>query len=123
MKFIVDAHMPRGLCYILDEAGYDAIHTSDLPAQNRTTDQVINDLSVAAQRVVITKDTDFYYSHILHGRPYKLLLVRTGNLRARDLVILIQRQLPSIVEALESHTLVEIDRTTVRASSITDSEA
>jgi len=114
VRCLVDAHLPRSLCYILAEAGYDAIHTSQLPQQNRTTDDVINDLSVAEQRVVISKDTDFYYSHILHQRPYKLLLVRTGNLRARDLVILIQRDLPAIIEALESHTLVELDRSAVR---------
>lgn len=114
MRFVVDAHLPRSRCYILDEAGYDAVHTSQLPMHNRTPDQVINDLSVAEQRVVITKDTDFYFSHLLYGRPYKLLLIRTGNIRARDLVMLIQRQLPAIVEALESYTLVEIDRLTVR---------
>jgi predicted nuclease of predicted toxin-antitoxin system len=117
VRFLIDAHLPRGLCYILDEAGYDALHISQLPAQNRTPDQVINDLSVAEQRVVISKDTDFYYSHLLYQRPYKLLLVRTGNLRARDLIALIQRELPAIVEALESHTLVEIDRATVRVVS------
>jgi predicted nuclease of predicted toxin-antitoxin system len=115
VRFIVDAHLPRSLCYILVEAGYDAIHTSQLPRQNRTPDAIINDLSIAEQRVVISKDTDFYYSHILHQRPYKLLLIRTGNLRARDLVILLERELPAIVEALESHTLVELDRLTVRA--------
>jgi len=32
---------------------------------------------MAEMRVVVTKDTDFYYSHLLHGRPWKLVLVRT----------------------------------------------
>jgi predicted nuclease of predicted toxin-antitoxin system len=114
VRFLVDAHLPRSLCYILDEAGYDAVHTSQLPAQNRTPDEIINEMSVAEQRIVITKDTDFYYSHLLYQRPYKLLLLRTGNLSARDLNILIQRALPAIVEALRTHTLVEIDRSTVR---------
>jgi predicted nuclease of predicted toxin-antitoxin system len=119
VRFIVDAHLPRSLCYILDEAGYDAVHVSGLPEQNRTRDQVINEISITEQRVVITKDTDFYYSHLLHRRPYKLLLIRTGNLRARELVILIQRELPAIVEALESHSLVELDRSAVRGVSPT----
>jgi predicted nuclease of predicted toxin-antitoxin system len=66
MKFLVDAHLPPGLCSLLQTAGHDAIHTSHLPAQNRTSDQVINDLSLLEQRVVVTKDSDFYYSH-LHG--------------------------------------------------------
>jgi predicted nuclease of predicted toxin-antitoxin system len=114
VKFLIDAHLPRSLCYVLTEAGYDALHTSQLPAGNRTPDQVINDLSVAEQWVVISKDTDFYFSHLLYQRPWKLVLIRTGNLRARDLVILIQGALSEIVEALATHTLVEIDRSAVR---------
>jgi predicted nuclease of predicted toxin-antitoxin system len=31
------------------------------------------------QCVVVTKDTDFYHSHVLQRKPWKLLLVRTGN--------------------------------------------
>ena len=94
MNFLVDAHLPRGLCTLLQAAGHEAVHTSQLPDQNRTPDQFINELSVREQRVVISKDTDFYYSHLLHERPYKLVLVRTGNIRTRDLKELLQRQLP-----------------------------
>ena len=93
MKFLVDAHLPRGLCALLQVAGHDAIHTTQLPAKNNTTDQVINELSVTDKRIVISKDTDFYYSHVLHDRPWKLLLVRTGNIRARDLKELFQHHL------------------------------
>jgi predicted nuclease of predicted toxin-antitoxin system len=83
MKFLVDAHLPPGLCALLHAAGHDAVHTAGLPAQNKTPDRVINELSATDQRVVITKDTDFYYSHVLHQRPWKLLLVRTGNERVK----------------------------------------
>ncbi len=114
MKFLVDAHLPPGLCALLQTAGHDAIHTTRLPAQNKTTDQVINELSVTDPRVVISKDTDFYYSHVLHGRPWKLLLVRTGNIRSRDLKELFQRQLPTILQALENNSLVELDRASVQ---------
>jgi len=79
MKFLVDAHLPPGLC----------------------------------KRVVISKDTDFYYSHVLYDRPWKLLLVRTDNIRARDLRELFQRQLPAIVRALENNSLVELGKTSV----------
>lgn len=114
MNFTVDAHLPPGLCAVLQAAGHDAIHTRQLPAENRTTDEVINALSLREQRVVVTKDTDFYHSHLLHGRPWKLLLVRTGNIRTRDLKALFERHLPEIVAALEQNSLVELDRQTVR---------
>jgi len=38
----------------------------------------------------------------------------TGNIRTRELKDLFQRQLPAIVQALENHSLVELDRTSVQ---------
>ncbi len=64
MKFLVDAHLPRRLCALLAQHGHDAKHTLDLPAGNVTKDGVINQLSFDEQRVVISKDTDFFYSSI-----------------------------------------------------------
>jgi predicted nuclease of predicted toxin-antitoxin system len=91
MNFLVDAHLPPGLCAVLESAGHDAVHTRQLAAQNRTSDEAISELSAEERRVVVTKDTDFYHSHVLHGKPWKLLLVRTGNLRARDLKALFEK--------------------------------
>ena len=62
------------------DAGHDTIHTLDLPDANRTTDAEINELSARDLRVVITKDTDFVDSFLLFHRPYKLLLISTGNI-------------------------------------------
>lgn len=115
MKFVVDAHLPPGLCALLRAAGHDAIHTSQLTAQNRTPDEILNELSLREQRVVVTKDSDFYHSHLLHGKPWKLLLVRTGNIRTRNLKALFQTHLSSILSALEQNSLVELDRQKVRA--------
>lgn len=114
MKFVADAHLPPGLCALLRAAGHDAIPTRQLPAQNRTPDEAVNTLSLGEQRVVITKDSDFYHSHLLHGKPWKLPLVRTGNIRTRDLKGLFRRHLPEIIAALEENSLVELARQTVR---------
>ena len=66
------------------------------------------------QRVVISKDTDFYYSLLLQQRPHKLLLIRTGNMGTRELEALFQKHLPAITQALENNSLVELDRAAVR---------
>jgi len=115
MKFLVDAHLPPSLCGLLQAAGHDARHTQQLPAKNLTTDKEINTLSAREKLVVISKDTDFYYSHLLHREPYKLLLVRTGNIGIKELKELFARNLPAIESALEKHSLVELDCSTVRA--------
>lgn len=114
MKFLVDAHLPRRLCGMLAQHGHDAKHTLDLPAGNATKDRVINQISFDEQRVVVSKDTDFFYTHLLQGRPWKLLLVKTGNISTRDLQELFERNLPAIEAAFQSHTLVEVDRSTVK---------
>ena len=114
MKFLVDAHLPRTLCALLQAAGHDALHTRGLPAQNRTPDQVINDCSLKDLRVVVSKDTDFYYSHLLHQKPWKLLLVRTGNMSTRDLKRLFEAHLPAIIQSLEANSLVELRRQSLR---------
>lgn len=62
------------------------------------------------QRVVVTKDADFRDSHLVKGRPYKLLLVSTGNIRNADLLSLFARNLKHIVDAFQSHSFVELDR-------------
>jgi predicted nuclease of predicted toxin-antitoxin system len=114
VKFVVDAHLPLGLCALLQAAGHDAIHTSRLPAQNRTPDEVLNELSLREQRVVVTKDSDFYHSHLLHGKPWKLLIVRTGNIRSRHLKALFETHLSEILSALEQNSLVELHRQNVQ---------
>jgi len=114
MKFLVDAHLPSGLCQLLQSAGHDARHTLQLPAKNLTTDKVINTLSAKEKLVVISKDTDFYYSHLLRKEPYKLVLVRTGNIGSRELIDLFARNLPLIERALKKYSLVELDRSKLR---------
>lgn len=114
MKILVDAHLPPSLCRLLQAAGHDTLHTRQLAAQNQTPDEAINDLSLNEHRVVVTKDTDFYHSHLLLGKPWKLLLIRTGNIRTRDLKALFERHLPEIIAALELNSLVELDREQVQ---------
>lgn len=113
MKFLLDAHLPRRLCALLAERGHDATHTLNLSAGNHTKDSVISQISVVEQRVVVSKDSDFVYSHVLQGRPWKLLLIKTGNISAQDLSALIGRHLPTIERVLQTHTLVEVDRSSV----------
>ena len=109
MRFVVDAHLPPSLCAVLRAAGHDAVHTSQMAAHNRTPDEIINQLSLTETRVVITKDSDFYHSLLLHGKPWKLLIVRTGNIRSRELTALFERHLPAIIAAFNRNSLVELD--------------
>jgi predicted nuclease of predicted toxin-antitoxin system len=110
MKFLIDAHLPPSLKQIFQAAGHDAVHTSDLEGRNLTRDGTLNEISIEQERVDVTKDSDFYHSHLLQGRPWKLLFVRTGNMTLKATKDLFQNQLPAFVEALETCSLVELER-------------
>lgn len=114
MKFLVDAQLPRRLCYRLREQGLDAVHTMDLPAGNRTPDEAINQLSMTEGHVVVTKDGDFVDSLIVRGVPPKLLLVSTGNICNSELEVLFLDNLDALVAGFETYSFIEIDRTALR---------
>ena len=111
LKFLVDAHLPVALCRILRAAGHDAVHTRELPVGNRTPDNDLRRLAMAEQRILITKDRDFYDSFLLRGEPSKLLLVKVGNLRKNELVRLFEGQLAAIIASYQENDLVELNRT------------
>ncbi|MEN3940761.1 DUF5615 family PIN-like protein [Prosthecobacter sp. SYSU 5D2] len=115
MKFLIDAHLPPSLKMVFQKAGQDAIHTLDLPNQNASRDSLLNQVSMAEHRVVVTKYTDFYHSHLLQGRPWKLVLLRTGNMGLKETRQMFEAHLPAILDALNEFTLVELDRQKVSA--------
>lgn len=111
MNFLVDAQLSRRLAARLNEAGHDARHTLDLPDGNHTTDVEIIRVAQDEQRIIITKDADFVQSFHLHGEPEKLLLISTGNISNADLEALFLPNLPAIVTAFQSGSLIELTRT------------
>lgn len=60
------------------------------------------------KRVLVTKDGDFVNSHLLMGRPAKLLFVTTGNISNRDLERLLVPLIPRIVADFEQHSFLEL---------------
>ena len=113
MNFLVDAQLPRRVAYRLRDAGHDVLHTLDLPDGNRTSDAQINELSTRDSRVVVTKDTDFVNSFLLFHRPYKLLLISTGNIANAHLEDVFMGQIPTITTAFESYDYLELTRDTL----------
>jgi predicted nuclease of predicted toxin-antitoxin system len=108
IRFLVDAQLPKKLARLLEEAGYDTFHTLDLPEGNRTKDQEINRRSIEEKRIVVTKDEDFVESLLISDKPYKLLIVRTGNITNRELLALVERSIPRITQAFLENRLIEI---------------
>lgn len=115
MKFIIDAQprggpLPQLLAVWLKDRGFDAIHTLELPEANRSDDSEIITVADRDDRVVISKDSDFFDDHILRGKPKKLLVVKTGNIKNRDLIRLFERNIERIEKLFKRYVLIEISR-------------
>ncbi|MCF8360487.1 MAG: DUF5615 family PIN-like protein [Prolixibacteraceae bacterium] len=112
MKLIVDAQLPESLCFYFEQC--DCIHTNQLSKGNLTTDSQINSLSIKEQRVVITKDTDFYYSYQTNKKPYKLVLVKLGNMRLKEINKYFQSNAPKIIRILKSHSFIMLEKNKIK---------
>ena len=58
----------------------------------------------------MTKDTDFLESFILYKRPYKLLLITTGNISNKELESLFLKYLDYLSLQFDQHYYLEINR-------------
>ncbi|BAP57655.1 hypothetical protein THII_3358 [Thioploca ingrica] len=113
MKFLVDAQLPRRLVYHWRDIGFKAMHTLDLPHGNRTQDDEINTFSTREQWIVVSKDRDFVDSFLIQGKPYKLLLITTGNITNAALETLLVAHLEKLVILFEKHSFIELNTTAI----------
>lgn len=113
MRFLIDAQLPRRLALEFNALGAECIHTLDLPQRNRTADQYIAELATQEGRVVVTKDSDFVNSHLLNGKPAKLLHITTGNIPNEQLIRLIRLVWPQLRAMFENGDYVELNQTSV----------
>ena len=112
MKLIIDAHLPLSIAIYFTNC--DVIHTSQLPEGNLTSDNSINKLTVEEKRILITKDADFYYSYIRYKVPYKLILVRLGNMRLKQLQLYFERNAIKISELIRENSFVILEPDRIR---------
>lgn len=96
MKILVDAQLPEMLCEILIASGIEAVHVNSLPLGDETPDTHITEFSDKNGYRVVTKDLDFYHGHKLYGKPDKLLLITTGNIKNRELFTMFRKSMKTI---------------------------
>jgi predicted nuclease of predicted toxin-antitoxin system len=103
MKFLLDENLSPKLAELLHAAGHDAVHVRDIGLSSATDEQVIA-AATAADRVLISADTDFgtllARSHA--GRPSFVLIRRAAGRRAAEQATLILDNLPAIEHDLDA---------------------
>jgi predicted nuclease of predicted toxin-antitoxin system len=97
--------------------GHDVTHTLDLPLGNHTPDGQISALAAQEGRVLVTKDSDFVTTFVLHGVPPKLLLISTGNISNDSLSHLFAANLAVLEDAFATHSFVELSPSAITVHS------
>ena len=100
--------MPYGIALLLRKNGFDSVHTDDLVNKARTKDDEIRELAKNENRIVITKENDFFESYILSKSPAQLLLISTGNIINKDLYALFEKHLEIITVYFKSYNFLEL---------------
>lgn len=112
MKLIIDAHLPKAICEYFNNC--NCIHTQQLEMGNLTKDSFINELPIKEHWAVITKDTDFYYSYIATRKPYKLVLVKLGNMRLIELKNYFKANSEKILTLLQKHSFIILEKNKIK---------
>lgn len=111
LRFIVDTQLPPKLAKLLASWGFDSIHTTFFPNGHLLSDVEITKITVAEERIVVTKDSDFLETYLLRGAPPSVLLLQFGNIDNAELALLFQINMASIQQLFESgSSLVVFDR-------------
>lgn len=115
MKFLVDQNLSPFVAAGLCEAGHDAVHTRDLGLQ-QASDTVVLARARHEGRIVVSADTDF--GTLLAGSradgPSVLLIRRSSDRSARQVLALILANIDAAADALTEGAIVVLDPERVR---------
>ena len=85
MKFLVDNQLPAALAYYLRARGFDSQHVLEAGLSEASDAQICR-YPMEQERIIVTKDEDFFYLASRRKSLVKLLWVRLGNCRTKVLL-------------------------------------
>ena len=103
IHLLIDENLPSSLAYHLPVT---CSHATELGTQ--PTDQQIWQHAKKENRIILTRDTDFFDRLMLEGSPPKVIWVRLGNIRRKDLESQLIELWPRISDLISTCDLVEI---------------
>jgi len=96
LRFIVDTQLPPSLSDFFRRKGLDATHVVDYPMGALTTDNEIISIAIKENRIVVSKDFDFFDYFLLKNYPPAILLLQLGNIKNRELFVFMENHLGTI---------------------------
>ncbi len=105
MNFLIDNQLPPKLAQWPTDQGHAAIHLQAIGLAD-ARDMEVLDYAERNGMVLVSKDEDFFYLALSRSGPWKIVWVRLGNCRTRQLLASFAKALPSLVAALTSEQVV-----------------
>lgn len=102
-RFLVDVNLPYYFSLWNDD---DYIHQMDI--DDTWTDQQIWEYAREENLVIVTKDTDFYNSILISEPPPKVIHLKIGNMRLKEMHEFLNRIWPEVLELVETCKLVSV---------------
>jgi predicted nuclease of predicted toxin-antitoxin system len=101
VKFLVDNQLPKALAHWLRQKGYYADHVLER-GQGQTDDRLLWQEAIQENRIVVSKDEDFFILATRPNDPGSLLWLRIGNCRTQHLLTMLDQHWPAIESALQT---------------------
>jgi predicted nuclease of predicted toxin-antitoxin system len=101
VKFLVDNQLPPALSEYLRNRGFDCQHVLEVGLAD-ALDRDICRYAELQERIIISKDEDFFYFTKQREAKIRVVWVRLGNCRTRALLAAFERSWPDIESCLNA---------------------
>ena len=103
LRFIVDTLLPPALSGFFRRKNFDATHVIDYPMGALTTDNEIILIAIKENRIIVSKDFDFFDYFLLKNYPPSILLLQLGNIKNHELFVFMENNIDAICELFEEN--------------------
>lgn len=112
MRFFIDAQLPHQIKYAFIDIGHEALHANELENGMSTSDTNIL-LELDADVIIVSKDSDFYRSSLIYGKPLKLIYVTVGNASRKRLITIFRGAAEQLADLLSQYDVLELDENSI----------
>lgn len=118
IRILLDQGLPRTAAKILQNKGWNVLHTGDI-GLSRATDRQILEYARNEKRVVITLDSDFHsILAVENAESPSVIRVRREGLKGPELAEIIEKIWSEIQDPLAKGAMVTITENAIRIRSI-----
>ncbi len=93
----LDTQLPPSLAEFFRRRGFNATHVIDYPEGALMSDSEIISIATMENRIVITKDIDFFDYFLLKGYSPAIVLLQLGNIKNLNLFLFLDKQIETII--------------------------